>query len=155
MNIIQVDTREKRNDHILDTLNAAKDITVLKSKLPFGDYCNISNDVFRVVERKNSINELCNCLGAQHDRFRAELSKGSKLGFHFTILVEAEGYDRLEDLKMWKNPFKAKSKHAMTGEQLYKILDAFQRCYNIEVVFTTKEKAGADIIRLLNTKKSG
>ena len=71
------------------------------------------------------------------------------------ILIEAEGYTTIEDLKNWENPFRKKFKRALTGEQLYKILDAFQRCYNIEVVFTTKEKAGADIIRLLNTKNSG
>ncbi len=155
MEIIQVDTREKRNDHIVDVLDAANGITVLRSKLPFGDYCNISRNVFRVVERKNSINELCSCLGKQHERFKNELANGHKLGYHFIILIEAEGFTTIEDLKNWENPFRKKCKRALTGEQLYKILDTFQRCYNIEVVFTTKEKAGADIIRLLNTKKCG
>lgn len=151
MEIIQVDTREKRNDHIVDVLDATDGITVLRSKLPFGDYCNISRNVFRVVERKNSINELCSCLGKQHERFKNELKGGHKLGYRFIILVEAEGYTTIEDLKNWENPFRKKCKRALTGKQIYKILKSYINYYNIEVEFTTKQNAGSDIIRLLNT----
>lgn len=152
MNIIQVDSREKRNDHILDVLGMYADIQTLNSKLPFGDYCNISKNAMRVVERKNSINELCTCLGTQRNRFTTELRNGTKLGFHIIILVEAEGYSCLEDLNNWQNPFKARNPHALSGLQIYKILKKFLSFYNIEIVFTTKDQAGFDVVRLLKAE---
>lgn len=153
MTIIQIDSREKRNDHILDVFHMYANISALHSKLPFGDYANISKNSLRVVERKNSINELCTCLGSQRKRFIAELRNGTKLGFHFIILVEADGYTCLEDLNKWINPYKAKTPRALSGPQIYKILVKFLEYYNMEIAFTTKDQAGFDIIKYLDADK--
>ncbi len=150
MNIIQIDSREKNNKHILDTFEMYSDLKLLTSKLPYGDYCNFNN-AFCVIERKNSINELATCLGKEHERFKKELSEARSFGIHIIILIEeSKEFINFEDIKNWVNPKLKKYPKAMTGEKMYKILSKYIEWYGIEVKFTTKDYVGFDIVELLN-----
>lgn len=80
---ILVDTREKKNDHILSYFDA-KGIKYIKSKLDFGDYSVMLPEsefwpkqpdfAFNfVVERKNSLEELSGNFAEGRTRFETEL----------------------------------------------------------------------------------
>lgn len=147
--VIQVDSREKNNQHILEYFEA-NNIKYVDSKLYVGDYMNWDNTRL-VIERKNSILELVCTIGKYHNRFKSELTNATKIGIHIILLVEENGYNNIEDLKKWNNPFKSKNSRAMTGETVYKILKKYTECYNIEIQFTTKYQAGAKILSLLTS----
>lgn len=149
MHVIEVDSREKKNGHILTDLEMSDDIKVLKTKLAFGDYRNLSSDPFLVVERKNSMLEICTCCGSQIARFSKELKTAKTYGFHIVVLIESDECSSLDDIKDWINPYANKAKHALTGIQIWKILNRFVEYYNIEVRFTTKDMAGIDIMKIL------
>lgn len=147
---IQVDTREKNNNHILSVFEDNK-IMCLSSKLPFGDYMNLDNPRL-VVERKNSICELATNLCKDHIRFRSELKNAQSYGIHIILLIENNnGFTSVEDLKKWINPFHKKNPHAVSGEKLYKILVSMQNHYCFDIEFTSKAAAGSRIIQLLKT----
>ena len=65
--VIWADSREKASEHILETFDDKK-IEYFVSKLPWGDYMNFNNTKL-VIERKNSILELANTIGKDHQRF--------------------------------------------------------------------------------------
>lgn len=145
--VIQVDSREKSNQHITDYFTKKK-IDYLISKLPFGDYMNWDNPRL-VIERKHSILELVNSIGTDFKRFKKELKEATRYGVHIIILIEEDGYFDFEDLKCWCNPYKKKNPRAMTGETLYKILQSHMQYYNVEVQFTTKNLSADRILELL------
>lgn len=145
--VIQVDSREKSNQHITDYFTKKK-IDYLISKLPFGDYMNWDNPRL-VIERKHSILELVNSIGTDFKRFKKELKEATRYGVHIIILIEEDSYFDFEDLKCWCNPYKKKNPRAMTGETLYKILQSHMQYYNVEVQFTTKNLSADRILELL------
>lgn len=145
--VIQIDTREKANQHITDWLSS-KDVKFISSKLVAGDYMNWDNPRI-VVERKNSILELASTLGAQHERFKAELKLSTDYGLHIIILVEEDGFFCLDDLKEWINPFFQKNPRAMSGSTIHKIMLRYLEYYDIEIQFCSKGDAGERILRLL------
>lgn len=145
---IQIDTREKKNEHIIAVLENSG-IMCLHSKLPFGDYMNLDNPR-TVIERKNSLCELATCLCKDHERFRNELKNAQSYGIHIIILIEdSDGRNSVEDIKSWVNPFKKKNPHAVSGETLYKILVSMQDKYCFDIEFTSKAASGSRIIQLL------
>lgn len=100
--------------------------TVEKIPLPFGDYCQVTEqmqdtinrrgdklkkadlvgDVKISVDRKNSIDELCgNICGKSHARFRDECILAQKCGCKLYILVENSANIRsVRDVFRWQNP---------------------------------------------------
>lgn len=146
--VIQVDTREKKNDHIISDLEDAH-ILCLRSKLAFGDYMNIDNPRV-VVERKSSIRELATNLCKHHDRFRQELKNAQFYGIHVILLIEDNnGKTSVEDIKSWINPSAKRNPRAVSGETLYKILVSMQKYYCFDIYFTSKAACGSRIIQLL------
>lgn len=145
--VIWADSREKASEHILEAFDDKK-IEYFVSKLPWGDYMNFNNTKL-VIERKNSILELANTIGKDHERFKKELRKCTHYGAHMIILIEEDGYFSLEDIKAWVNPYKKKYPRAVTGETIYKILQSYMQYYNVEVQFTTKNESADRILELL------
>ena len=144
--MIQIDTREKNNQHITAYFSS-KDVKFLCSKLPAGDYMNWDNHRI-VVERENSILELANTVGSQHERFKAELKMTTDYGLHIIILVEEDGFFCLDDLRYWENPFQKKNSRALSGESIYKILSRYIEYYDIEIQFCSKGDAAETILSL-------
>lgn len=98
---ILVDTREKKNQHLLDYW-ASKGIAYKKKSLSYGDYSfmlpkqvklNIDRDIYFdkkiVIERKGSLEELSGNLTRERDRLEKELCLAPK---NKVILIEGANY---------------------------------------------------------------
>ena len=148
--VIQIDSREKARaiQKILAEFDR-QGVKYFVSKLPQADYMNLDNPRL-LIDRKQNLNELCNNVVQQHNRFRAELMRAKEYGQHIIVLVEhSRNIRTLEDVMHWKNPRLAVSPMAVSGERLYKILSAMSKTYDAEFMFCTKEQTGAKIIELL------
>ena len=86
--IVLIDTREKRNEHILSYFDK-QGITYRKEKLDFGDYTFLlpsaatgQGDIYFhdsiVIERKASLEELSGNLAQKRQQFEAEFLKARK-----------------------------------------------------------------------------
>lgn len=163
------DTREKVGKKLeIDNYFKEKNIKILRSKLPFGDYCrtdkmNLSIDV------KCSSLELFNCLTKDHIRFRNEIKGANDFNFGIVILIEEEDFyatlDTFRDwyrIPLWKSDgWKVvngkKHKTHSKGEPMTKVdvnaivkaMKTMQQKYAVLFKFTTKERCGSDIINIL------
>lgn len=149
MDII-VDSREKAKaiQKIIKTFED-NDVNYLVSKLPVGDYMSLDNSRL-VIDRKQSLSELCCNVCQQHERFKAELERANKYGIKLIILCEHGGRIKsLEDVISWTNPRLKVSPLAMSGERLYKVLSTMSKRYNVEFLFCTKSNTGKEILRIL------
>ncbi len=147
---IQIDSREKPK--AIQKILADFDKTGINhfvSKLPVGDYMSFDNPRL-VIDRKQSLQELCSNVCQQHKRFRAELIRAQEIGIHVVLLCEHGGRIRsLEDVKAWVNPRLKTSPMAVSGERLYKILSTMQKTYGVEIEFCRKQDTGKRIIEIL------
>jgi ERCC4-type nuclease len=153
---VQVDSREKAHaiQKILDTFDQ-RGIQWFVSKLPVGDYQSLDNPRL-VIDRKQSLSELCNNVCQGHKRFRAELVRANEYGIKLIVLVEhGRGIETMQDIMGWQNPRLKTSPMAVSGERLYKILSAMSSKYNVDFLFCTKAQTGAKIIELLRGENGG
>lgn len=99
--VVLIDTREKRNEHILSYFDK-QGITYRKEKLDFGDYTFLlpsaatgqDNIYFHdsiVVERKNSLEELSGNLAQKRKQFEIEFLKARNAGAKIYLMVEDVG----------------------------------------------------------------
>lgn len=155
MTIVQ-DTREKPQavQKILAEFER-QGIDVIRSKLFVGDYQNFDNPR-TVVDRKQSLQEMCSNVVQDHKRFRAELLRAQERGIHIIVLVEhSKNIRTLEDVMHWVNPRLKVSPLAVSGERLYRILATMSKTYGVEFQFCTKDETGAKIIELLKGADDG
>ena len=148
--VIFEDTRQKldKNAHIREQLEALGH-TIVRNKLPVGDYCSIDN-MRAVIDTKFGLLEVASNLTGDHDRFKRECELAKELGIKLTILVQEAAIAKLEDVQQWYNPRLIRSPKAPTGERLYKIMSTMSKRYDIDWAFTTKQKCGERIIELLS-----
>lgn len=94
--VMIVDTREKKNEHILKRF-IKNGIEVENKKLDFGDYSfkivfdngeevDFSNKF--TIERKKDLNELAQNLGVGRERFTNELNRMKEAGAKMEVLIE-------------------------------------------------------------------
>ena len=146
------DTREKKNQHVLDYFETVG-IKYEIAKLDFGDYM----DAYRpgiVIDRKQNIAELAkNVVGKDRDRFVRELERANAAGSRLVILVEQNRYkDRdkwirvegIEDIMLWSSPHTT-----IRGEKVFRVLRAWMAKYDIDVVFCDKRQTGKKILELI------
>lgn len=145
--IIQVDTREQKYDHVIKYLDS-KGIKWVKSKCVVGDYVNLKNPMV-VVDRKQNLQEVAGNVCQQHDRFVRELELANELGYKLIVLVEESYVTCLNEVPMWVNWRRKKNPRAVSGKQLYKIMSTISEKYGVTWLFTTKEKCGETIVKLL------
>lgn len=98
--IILVDSREKRNSHILDYFQK-QGISYQVTKMDYGDYSFMipasaaGSDIYFhdsvVIERKASLEELSGNLAQERDRFEKEFLKAGNVGCKVYLMVEAPG----------------------------------------------------------------
>lgn len=153
--VIEVDTREKPKaiQTILKQFEAAG-VTVIRSKLWVADYRLLDNP-YLVVDRKQSLNELCNNVVQDHKRFRNELIRAQEVGISVVVLVEhGGGIKSLEDVPNWINPRLKVSPLAVSGERLYKILKAMEYTYKVRFEFCNKANTGRRILEILTEGRS-
>lgn len=98
--VILVDSREKKNVHVLDYFRK-QGISYQVSKLEYGDYSFMipasaaGEDIYFhrdcVIERKGSLEELSNNLAQERDRFEKEFLKAGNDRCKVYLMVEAPG----------------------------------------------------------------
>jgi len=134
--VILIDTREKQNKHILKFLDY-ENIKYQSYTFKFADYSfmlpankklGIAEDVYfdnrMVIERKNSIEELCGNIGTNRERFKRELDKAGRS--KFTLLIENATYAQM---------VQGKYKSKVSIASLIATLATFEARYNIIVKF--------------------
>ena len=154
--VIEVDTREKPKaiQTILKQFEAAG-VQVIRSKLWVADYRLLDNP-YLVIDRKQSLNELCNNVVQEHKRFAAELTRAKEVGISVVVLVEHGGAIKsIEDVPNWVNPRLKVSPLAVSGERLYKILKAMEYTYKVRFEFCDKRQTGNRILEILMEGKDG
>lgn len=152
MKYLLSDTREKKNQHVLDHFEAVG-IKYEIVKLDFGDYM----DAYRpetVIDRKQNIAELAkNVSGKDRDRFVRELERAKAAGSKLVILVEQNRYkDRNKwirvnepaDLMLWSSPHTK-----IRGEKVFRALSELIYKYNISVIFCDKRVTGKRILEII------
>lgn len=117
-------THEKSNAFKHEKM--AKAGHVLKAvPLPFGDYCEITDEMQETIKRrgeklkkqdlvgdikicvdtKKNLSEVAmNICSKGHERFRDEVILAQKVGARMVALVEEEGIGSLDEVAAWKNP---------------------------------------------------
>lgn len=85
---IQIDTREKARaiKKIVQTFEK-EGVNYFTSKLLVGDYMNLDNPRI-IIDRKQNLQELCQNVCQQHERFKRELVKAMNVNIQLIILVE-------------------------------------------------------------------
>lgn len=163
---IQIDSREKARAirKIIKTFDE-QGIKHFSSKLLVGDYMSLDNPRL-IIDRKQSLQELCGNVCQQHERFKRELLKAMDARIQLVILVE-HGADikSLEDVYFWKNPRKHEvrwrvvngkrekyvvSAKAVDGNQLYKSLCTIRDRYHVRFEFCEKKDTGTRIAEILS-----
>lgn len=148
---IQIDSREKTKA-ITKIINEfdKQEVTHFVSKLPCGDYMSLDNARF-AIDRKQNLLEVCNNVCQDHKRFVNELKRANEIGIRLVFLIEhSRNIKSLEDVMKWVNPRLKKSKLAVSGERLYKILSTIEKTYNTKFYFCDKTSTGKRIIELIN-----
>lgn len=145
------DTRQQKDKHILKhNFFNDNDISVLRSKLPVGDYANIK-DMSIVVDTKKDIQEIISNVTKQHERFRSECELANSNGIKLIVLIEnKQNVTCIKDLAGWYNWRLKTNKRATTGKQLMKILYTMEDKYNVEFQFCSPENSPLKILELLN-----
>ena len=146
--IIQIDTREQKYDHVQRYFDS-QGIKHVRSKCVVGDYVNLENPMV-VVDRKKDLQEVCGNVTTQHERFVRELELAKELGYRLIVLVEEPEIKQLVDVCSWYNWRLKNNPKALSGPKLYKIMKTMSSKYGFEWRFTTKEKCGETIVKILS-----
>ena len=139
--LIFIDSREKQRA-IRNIVNEfqKQGVKFVTNKLYVGDYQSAENPRI-VVDRKQNLNEICQNVCQDHDRFRRELKRAQDAGIKIIILIEhGKNITCLEDIIFWENPrgivrkkvdgkWQTVKTKATTGETLYKILTTLHEKY--------------------------
>lgn len=155
--MVLYDTREQKNQHILDFLDKKK-IQYKKKKIDEGDYTaiitaredmGISRDLYFniAVERKNSVDELASNLGEKRDDYRddirleRELKRARQKGTMIYLVVEDKnGMENIEKGN-YRSQYGSKAFEAK--------LASIEVNYLKGIRFVDKKDAGRTILKLL------
>ena len=153
--IILYDSREKKIEHIVQPM-LENSVVMKKVTLDVGDYsCMIpkTNNItllgesfdldFRsriVIERKNSIEELSNCLSNDRSRFTRELERSKAKGTKFILLVENGSYERI---------IQQRYNTELNCRSFMASLHTFQARYSIDIEFISSWLAWNYIYKVL------
>ncbi|WP_423410813.1 ERCC4 domain-containing protein [Heyndrickxia sp. MSNUG] len=138
---ITVDTREQKNQHVLDYFRK-KDVPFKLQTMKTADYSamipkneelGITRDLYlaALVERKNGVDELVESI-KDRSRFENELIRASQHPF-VLIVEDLEGYE-----KILKGKYRSKYK----PESLLGSLKTFEARYNFSTVFIAPHLTG-------------
>lgn len=145
--VIQVDSREQKYDHITKYFDS-QGIKWVRSKCVVGDYVNLENPMV-VIDRKQSLQEVCANVTSQHSRFVRELELAKELGYKMIILVEEPTITSVEQVFAWYNWRKRTNPKAISGKTLAKIMYTMQEKYGVKFEFCKKADCGKRIVELL------
>lgn len=141
------DTREKKNDHIINYFQR-HEIPFEIKKLDTGDYMNTENPTV-VIDRKRNLNEVAtNLCSKDSSRFWRELRRSYQDKQKFIVLVEHGGSIKsLQDVANWNSKYSK-----ITGKQLQAEMYRVGIAYNVTWVFCDKRSTGRIIYERLMVK---
>lgn len=148
--VIIEDTRQQNGKHdIKHNWFETNDISVIRSKLPFGDYAPVPKIS---IDTKRNIDEIAmNICGKEHKRFINECKAAKAAGCHLIILVENDlGISDISMVHTWENPRSGYSDKCVQGPRLQKAMETISERYGVSFHFCTPADAGARIMELLN-----
>lgn len=153
------DSREQRNQHVLEALN--QDGIKFKSKgLKFGDYSfsfdGTSYEKEVILERKATLTELAGNFCSGRKRFEAEFIKATEAGAKVILLVEdADGREKMilrrtldadksltadaRQKKTWRSNFTANSMIASIA--------SWKEKYNFSIIFCNKKETAGQMLK--------
>lgn len=142
--LILCDTREQKNEHILNYFKR-KGISFVEHKVDTGDYMNTDNMTI-TIERKKDLEELSgNLKSKDNSRFWREIRRSKKEGIKMIILCEHGGQiHSIKDVAKWKSKYTR-----VTGRQLMEEMYRAHISYGIEFLFCDKRSTGRRIAELL------
>lgn len=156
---IQYDSRENVNQLVVTQLNNLGYKTIC-SKLFVGDYTFLHKQDICVDRKKDLVEVAGNICGKQHERFRNELIRAKENGIKLYVLIEEENIKKVTEVELWKSPVyksginKGKPHTRVVGTTLMKAMLTMQNKYGVKFLFSTKEKFGENIIKLLRGEKN-
>ena len=151
MRLLICDTREKKNQHVLDYLKA-NDVPFVVRKLDYGDYQDHERKHI-CIDRKQNIAELAKNVTRERDRFVKEIERAKADSSQLVILVEQNKYkDRdnwilvrdISDLMLWSNEHTK-----IRGEKVFRVLSELKYKYNLSVVFCDKRTTARKILQII------
>lgn len=155
MLVIQEDTRQKAGKHDLkhEYFNQ-RDISIIRCKLPFGDYALVPSVS---IDTKENMDEIAaNICGSEHRRFITECKAAKEAGTQLIILVENElGITDISQVHTWLNPRVIYSPKCVQGDRLQKAMETINQRYGTIFLFCAPDEAGKRIMEILTTWKKG
>lgn len=146
---VLVDTREQKTE-ISERRYAQFGRPYRREKLNVGDYSaefvlpggkqfSLKDTV--VIERKNSIDELCMCFTSQRARFEREFQRAAKVGIKVYLLVENATFEAV---------YTGKYRSRMLPNSLVASILAWLSRYNCVLIFCKAETSGKLIRDILH-----
>lgn len=142
---IIVDTREKKNSHILKYF-VVHDVDYEERKLDVADY-QIEGKTDIAVDRKQNLDELARNLmnRADHSRFWKEVRRAKEQGIRMIILCEHGGQIKsIPDVAGWHSKYSPVSGRVLM-EEIYRV----HISYGVDFIFCSKRSTGKRILKLL------
>ena len=141
--MILVDTREKKNEHILRHLSA-HNIPYSVIKLSVGDYMD-SEKPHLTIDRKQDLQELAGNICTADGRFWREVRRGKQEGLKLIVLIEQGGmFQTMNDVPKWSSKYTK-----VTGRMLFERMFHLHVAYGVEFLFCDKRSTGKRILELL------
>lgn len=147
--VIIEDTRQQSGKHdIKHDWFVTHGISLVRSKLPFGDYAPVPKIS---IDTKRNMDEIAgNICGKEHKRFINECKAAKAAGCQLIILVENElGITDVSMVHEWENPRSDYSDRCVQGPRLQKAMETISERYGVIFQFCTPEDAAAKIMELL------
>ena len=148
--VIIEDTRQQSGKHdIKHNWFMTHDISLIRSKLPFGDYAPVPKIS---IDTKRNMDEIAgNICGAEHKRFINECKAAKTAGCQLIILIENEdGISDISQVHTWINPRSLYSDKCVQGARLQKAMETIQERYGVSFQFCNPEESAQRIMELLN-----
>ena len=146
--VILVDTREQDTPRLrarLQEMNCPYERQKLdfgdysaKFPLPHGEWFTLADKV--VVERKMSLDELCNCYCKERARFEREFGRAKEAGAKIYLLIENAS---------WEKAYKGDYRSQMASTAFVASLCAWLARYNCQLIMCKPETSGKLIRDLL------
>lgn len=155
--VIMVDTREQKNQHIIDYFDKAH-VKYERTKLKSGDYSayiyntdevkeilgfdrKLYFDDKIVIERKNGVDELVSSI-KDRVRFREEFTRVKMSKARIKLVVEdKDGYEK---------SLKGQYRSEYNNKAFFASLKSFESEYNFDTTFIDKELTGIEIFTSLH-----
>lgn len=147
--IIEMDTRNQKDNYVTDYLDS-QGVKWIRNKLYSGDIKSV-NSTKVIIDLKKDLLELCGNLASlkEHERVKREIARAREIGCErFIFLIKEQKIKAIDEVANWSS-----SRTKVKGETLMKIMKTMSERYGVEFIFTTKEKAGEKILKLLNEEE--